>query len=78
MIEGPIKQDLEYLEVATGQVYTVLAANTDGATETETVLEVLGVTIPAVVYYNQHKIERTNICAETAFRERFIPHHHGE
>jgi hypothetical protein len=71
MIHGPIKQDRDYIELVTGMTFTVLAANTDGTLNTETVLEVLGTEVPCVVYYNPHHITKTIVCAETAFRERF-------
>ena len=45
--------------------------NKDGENDTETVLDVLGVELPCVVYYSTHKIEKTIVVAESAFRERF-------
>jgi hypothetical protein len=71
MIEGPISQDKEYIELATGQIFTVLSGNDDDGNPTETVLDVLGVELPCVVYYSTTQVEKTIVVAESAFRERF-------
>jgi hypothetical protein len=72
MIDGPIIQDRDYIEIDTGTRYTVLAANSDGTTDTHTVLDVLGVEVPCIVFYDQRKSEKVIVCAESAFRERFM------
>jgi hypothetical protein len=71
MIEGPIKQDHEYVHVASGKTFTVLAGNEEGVLPTETILEFGPASVPAVVYYDQHDHLRTLICAESVFREEF-------
>jgi hypothetical protein len=73
MIDGPIKQDTEYVENATGEIFTVLAGNDDAGEPTETVLQVLGTELPAVVYYSTANVTKTIIVSEPTFRENFSP-----
>ena len=47
--DEPIRQDTEYVENATGEIFTVLAGNDDAGEPTQTVLLVLGAELPAVV-----------------------------
>jgi hypothetical protein len=75
MLEGPIAQDTDYVEIETDIVYTVLLGTQDGIIDTETVLEVLGTELPAVVYYNQLHSTKSYVCTEAAFRERFKVQH---
>jgi len=71
MIDGPIKQDAEYVEEITGEIYTVLSGTQDDALKTTTVLEVLGTELPCVVYYSTANVTKTIVVSETDFRQRF-------
>jgi len=71
VIEGPIKTEEDFIELATGEIFTVLSGNEEGVVATETVLEILGTEQPAIVYYSQANSTTTIICTEGAFRERF-------
>jgi hypothetical protein len=73
MIDGPISQDTEYVENATGEIFTVLSGNDDDGVPTSTVLKVLGTELPAVVYYSTGDVTRTIIVSEDAFRRDFSP-----
>lgn len=71
MIDGPIQQDQEYIEEATGEIYTVLSGTDDGGTPTKTVLEVLSTELPCIVYYSTANVTKTIVCSEADFRMRF-------
>lgn len=71
--DEPIRQDTEYVENASGEIFTVLSGNDDAGVPTSTVLKVLGVELPAVVYYSTADVTKTVIVAETAFRQDFSP-----
>jgi len=73
MIDGPIEDDGEYVENATGEIFTVLAGNVHEGTPTETVLKVLGTELPAIVYYSTGDPNKTVVVSETAFRQDFSP-----
>jgi hypothetical protein len=71
MIENPIRQDVEYVHTATGEVFTVLAGNDDAGNPTKTVLQVLGTELPAIVYYSTADVTKTIIVSEATFRTDF-------
>ena len=73
MIDGPITQDTEYFEDATGEIFTVLSGNDDAGTPTTTVLRVLGTELPAVVYYSTSDVTKTIVVSEATFRQDFSP-----
>ena len=73
MIDGPITQDTEYVEDATGEIFTVLSGNDDAGTPTTTVLRVLGTELPAVVYYSTSDVTKTIVVSEPTFRQDFSP-----
>lgn len=69
--DNPITQDTEFVEDATGEIFTVLSGTHDGEAVNSTVLFVLGTEVPAVVYYSTSNVTRTIIVAETVFRQNF-------
>jgi hypothetical protein len=71
MIEGPIRQDEEFVHIRTQGIYVALNGNSDGQQDTLTRVKVGDEWLNAIVYYPEGEAGNTFVRIESDFRTKF-------